>query len=69
MEMVNVECEEQEMKINNDEDLANSLTIQIIISSSYLRRLVMTFSDLMKLFYVNKTIQILKQNYQVTQKN
>ncbi|CAF4054395.1 unnamed protein product, partial [Rotaria sordida] len=57
MEMVNVECEEQEMKINNDEDLANSLTIQIIISSSYLRRLVMTFSDLMKLFYVNKTIQ------------
>ncbi|CAF4027681.1 unnamed protein product, partial [Rotaria sordida] len=57
MEMVNVECEEQEMKINNDEDLANSLTIQIIISSSYLRRSVMTFSDLMKLFYVNKTIQ------------
>ncbi|CAF1310580.1 unnamed protein product [Rotaria sordida] len=57
MEMVNVECEEQEMKINNDEDLANSLTIQIIISSSYLRRLVMTFSDLMKQAMVSTIIR------------
>ncbi|CAF4060162.1 unnamed protein product [Rotaria sordida] len=55
--MINIECKQQEIKVDTDEGLVDSLTVQIILSSSCLRRLIITFSTLMELFYGNKIIE------------
>ncbi|CAF2816256.1 unnamed protein product [Rotaria sp. Silwood2] len=55
--MINIECKQQEIKVDTDDGLVDSLTIQIILSSSCLRRLIITFSILIELFYGNKTIE------------
>ncbi|CAF4363511.1 unnamed protein product, partial [Rotaria sordida] len=43
--------------VDTDEGLVDSLTVQIILSSLCLRRLIITFSTLMELFYGNKIIE------------
>ncbi|CAF3815179.1 unnamed protein product [Rotaria sp. Silwood1] len=57
MDMINIECKQQEIKVDTNEGLVDSLTIQIILSTSCLRRLIITFSTLMELFYGHKTIE------------
>ncbi|CAF2957032.1 unnamed protein product [Rotaria sp. Silwood2] len=57
MDMINIECKQQEIKVDTDDGLVDSLTIQIILSSSCLRRLIITFSILIELFYGNKIIE------------
>ncbi len=56
---VHIECKQQEMKVDTDAGLVDTLTIQIILSSSCLRRLIITFSTLIEvnsrkelLFYI-----------------
>jgi hypothetical protein len=48
MDIVNIECKQQEMKVDTDAGLVDSLTVQIILSSSCLRRLILTFSILIE---------------------
>ncbi|UJR08867.1 hypothetical protein I4U23_013122 [Adineta vaga] len=57
MDVVNMEIKQQEIKVDTENGLVDSLTIQIILSSSCLRRLIITFSTLTELFYGNKTIE------------
>ncbi|CAF4619301.1 unnamed protein product [Rotaria sp. Silwood1] len=57
MDMINIECKQQEIKVDTNEGLVDSLTIQIILSTSCLRRLIITFSTLMELFYGHKIIE------------
>jgi len=58
IENINIKCKKQEMKVDTDAGLVDTLTIQIILSSSSLHRLIITFSTLIevnlrkkKLFY------------------
>ena len=46
MDLVHIECKQQEMKVDTDVGLVDSLTVQIILSSSCLRRLIITFTAL-----------------------
>ena len=46
MDIVNIECKQQEIKVDTDAGLVDTLTIQIILSSSCLRRLIIVFSAL-----------------------
>ncbi|CAF4286949.1 unnamed protein product, partial [Rotaria magnacalcarata] len=57
MDVINIECKQQEMKVDTDEGLVDSLTLQIILSSSCLRRLIIIFSTITELFYGNKNIE------------
>ena len=57
MDIVNIECKQQEIKVDTDAGLVDALTIQIILSSTCIRRLMITFSSLIELFYGNKTIE------------
>jgi hypothetical protein len=72
MESVNMECKQQEMKVDTDAGLVDALTVQIILSSSCLQRLMIAFSalievnrtdedfvliDSFQLFYGNKTVE------------
>ncbi len=46
---VNIECKQQEIKVDTDDaGLIDTLTIQIILSSSCLRRLIITYSTLIE---------------------
>jgi hypothetical protein len=45
---VNIECKQQEIKVDTDAGLVDALTIQIILSSSCLRRLIITYSSLIE---------------------
>ncbi|CAF3216702.1 unnamed protein product [Rotaria socialis] len=56
-DVINIECKQQEMKVDTDEGLVDSLTLQIILSSSCLRRLIIIFSTITELFYGNKSIE------------
>ena len=46
MDFVNMEIKQQEIKVDTDNGLVDSLTIQIILSSLCLQRLIITFSTL-----------------------
>lgn len=48
MDIVNMECKQQETKVDTDAGLVDALTVQIILSSSCLRRLIITFSSLIE---------------------
>lgn len=45
---VNIECKQQEIKVDTEVGLVDALTIQIILSSSCLRRLIITYSSLIE---------------------
>ena len=45
-DFVNMEIKQQEIKVDTDKGLVDSLTIQVILSSLCLRRLIITFSTL-----------------------
>lgn len=53
VDAINIEYKQQEMKVDTDEGLVDSLTIQIIVSSSCLRQLILIFSTLTE---VNKKL-------------
>jgi len=46
MDMINIECKQQEMKVDIDEGIVDSLGVQIILLSSCLRQLIITLSAL-----------------------
>jgi hypothetical protein len=43
IENINIKCKKQEMKVDTDAGLVVTLTMQIILSSSSLGRLIITF--------------------------
>lgn len=45
---VNIECKQQEMKVDTDAGLVDALTVQIILSSSSIQRIIITFSALIE---------------------
>ena len=49
---VNIECKQQEIKVDTDAGLVDAWTIQIILSSSCIRRLIVAYSALTE---VNQT--------------
>ena len=51
---VAVECKQQDVKVDTDAGLVDALTVQIILSSSCLRQLLLTFSILTELLYGSK---------------
>ncbi|CAF1197461.1 unnamed protein product [Adineta ricciae] len=56
-DFVNMEIKQQDIKVDTDNGLVDSLTIQVILSSLCLRRLIITFSTLVELFYTSKTTE------------
>ncbi|CAF3650291.1 unnamed protein product [Adineta steineri] len=56
-DIVNIDYKQQEIKVDTDAGLIDSLTIQMVLSSSCLRRLIIIFSILTELFYGNKIIE------------
>lgn len=51
---VNIECKQQEIKVDTDAGLVDSWTIQIILSSSCIRRLILTYSALTEVYQTMK---------------
>ncbi len=56
MDIVNMECKQQETKVDTDAGLVDALTVQIILSSSCLRRLIITFSSLIEVSTKNDNL-------------
>lgn len=56
MNDVAIECKQQEVKVDTDAGLVDALTVQIILSSSCLRQLLLTFSMLTELLYGHKAL-------------
>ncbi len=51
-----MECKQQETKVDTDAGLVDALTVQIILSSSCLRRLIITFSSLIEVSTKNDNL-------------
>jgi len=56
IQQVQIECKQQEIKVDTDAGLVDSLTVQISLSSSCFKQLILTFSNLiqMEMFSSNK---------------
>lgn len=55
IQQVHIDCKQQEIKVDTDAGLVDALTIQITLSTSCLKQLIFTFSNLIQLFYTSKT--------------